>query len=50
VPTYNAKYGPRPIGYGSDNAILLEIGKPLISDVWMPVLDGITSHAYNIGK
>lgn len=46
VSSYNAKYGPKPIGYGPVNAELKEVGKPSMYNVWMPVLEGITSHSY----
>lgn len=48
VPTWNAKYGPRPLGYGPDSTIPKEIGVKDKSKVWIPVLEGITSHEYNI--
>jgi hypothetical protein len=48
VPTYNSKYGPRPIGYGMDNATLLEIGKTVEHNVWIPVLVGITDDKYSV--
>lgn len=48
VPTYNAKYGPPPIGYGGEHATLKEIGVPAIDKVWIPVLEGITDDEYNV--
>lgn len=48
VPTWNAKYGPRPLGYGSDSTIPKEIGKNDMYKIWIPVLAGITSHEYNV--
>lgn len=48
VEAYNAKYGPKPIGYGPDDAELMEVGKPNIEKVWIPVLRGITSDPYNV--
>lgn len=50
VPTWNAKYGPRPIGYGCDSTIPKEIGVPDTSTVWIPILEGITSHEYKINN
>lgn len=47
VPTWNSKYGPKPIGYGSPNTELKEIGKPAIFNVWIPVLEGLTDDEYN---
>jgi hypothetical protein len=49
VPLWNSKYGPRPIGYGiKDSTKLKEIGMPATGTVWIPVLEGVTSHAYNV--
>lgn len=48
VPMWNAKYGPKPIGYGSEDTKLKEIGVPSICKIWIPVLKGITNHEYNI--
>jgi len=48
VPTYNSKYGPKPIGYGGEDAELKEIGTPSTHSIWMPVLEGITSHGYKV--
>lgn len=46
---YNRKYGPRPIGNGTDDAILLDPENPIeIGEVWIPVLSGLTSHEYNV--
>lgn len=50
IRMHNAKYGPRPYGYGSDNAKLLKVGEPNIHSYWVPVLEGITSHPYNVVK
>jgi hypothetical protein len=47
IEVHNRKYGPRPIGYGSANAILLTIDTPNIYYYWVPVLQGLTQHAYN---
>jgi hypothetical protein len=46
VPLWNSKYGPRPLGYGSDSTIPKEIGVPAKSTVWLPVLEGVTNHEY----
>lgn len=48
VPKWNSKYGPPPIGYGSERTKLKEIGSPSIERVWMPVLEGITDDEYNV--
>jgi hypothetical protein len=48
VPTWNAKYGPRPLGNGPDSTVSKQIGVKEINTVWIPVLTGITSHEYNI--
>ena len=48
VKTFNSKYGPKPIGYGPDDAKLMEVGKPNIEKVWVPILRGITSDPYNV--
>jgi hypothetical protein len=48
VPTWNAKYGPRPIGNGSENTIPKEIGVNDKRKVWVPILAGITSHEYKV--
>jgi hypothetical protein len=48
VPTWNAKYGPRPIGNGCASTIPKEIGIKDKHTVWIPVLAGITSHEYNV--
>lgn len=48
VEEHNSFYGPRPYGYGTDDAELLEVGKPHIMNVWIPVLSGITSDEYNV--
>lgn len=50
VDAWNHKYGPKPIGYGTDDAELMEVGKPNIETTWIPVLRGITSHPYNVNK
>lgn len=50
VESFNSKYGPKPIGYGPDDAKLMEVGKPNIEKVWVPVLRGITSHPYNVTR
>ena len=47
---YNAKYGPRPYGYGPDDAELLKVGEPNIHTAWIPVLEGITTHPYSVTK
>ena len=48
VPIYNKKYAPKPIGYGPDWAQTLEVGKPVMRTEWIPVLEGITDHEYNV--
>lgn len=48
VQKWNAKYGPRPIGYGSDSTKLKEVGVHGIDTVWIPVLEGITDDEYNV--
>lgn len=48
VKEYNAKYGPKPIGFGPTNAELMEVGKSNIEKVWVPVLRGITTDPYNV--
>jgi hypothetical protein len=48
VPTWNAKYGPKPLGYGSDSTIPKKIGVSPTYKVWIPILEGITSHEYKI--
>ena len=50
VKMHNAKYGPRPYGYGPDNAELLKVGQLNKSTVWIPVLEGITTHPYKVNK
>ena len=50
VEMHNKKYGPRPIGYGPENAELLEVGKPRKVTYWIPVLEGCTNHPYNVTK
>jgi len=47
---HNKKYGPRPYGYGPDNAKLLKVGELSKSTVWIPVLEGITTHPYKVNK
>ena len=48
VKVYNAKYGPKPIGYGPDNAKLLVVGEKNIGTAWVPILNGVTSDEYNV--
>jgi len=50
VEKYNHNYGPRPIGYGSENAKLMKVGQPNVEKVWIPVLRGITSDPYSVSK
>ena len=50
VNMHNAKYGPRPYGHGPDNAKLLKVGEPNKHSVWIPVLEGVTTHPYNVTK
>lgn len=50
VKLYNEKYGPRPIGYGPDNAKLLKVGGKNTEPVWIPVLAGITTDEYKVNK
>jgi hypothetical protein len=50
VKMHNAKYGPRPYGYGPDNAKLLKVGELSKSTVWIPVLEAITTHPYKVNK
>ena len=48
VEKYNAKYGPKPIGYGPKGAKLMHVGeKYMESTVKIPILEGITSDEYN---
>lgn len=46
IKSYNSKYGPRPIGYGSKDAKLMRVGEPNIETMWVPILLGITSDEY----
>ena len=46
----NSLYGPRPYGYGPDNAKLMKVGEPNIVSIWIPVLEGITDREYKIIK
>jgi hypothetical protein len=48
VDTYNKKYAPSPIGHGPSWAETLEVGKPVMRTVWIPVLEGVTDHEYNV--
>lgn len=50
VEMHNKTYGPHPIGYGPDNAPLLEVGKPNIQTHWIPILEGVTTHPYKVTK
>ena len=50
VKERNSIYGPRPYGYGGEDAKLMEVGEPNIYNIWIPVLMGITSHPYNVVK
>lgn len=50
VKMYNAKYGPRPYGYGPDDAELMKVGEPNIHKIWIPILEGITTHPYSVAK
>ena len=50
VKEHNSIYGPRPYGYGQDDAELLKVGEPNIHTVWIPVLEGITTHPYDVTK
>lgn len=48
VECYNSKYGPKPIGYGAEDAPLMEVGKQETVLCWMPIMLGITDDPYNI--
>ena len=48
VENHNSIYGPRPYGYGSDDAKLMKVGEPNIQTIWVPVLEGITSDEYKV--
>ena len=50
VKEHNSKYGPRPIGYGGEDAKLMKVGEKNIETCWVPVLMGITSDEYNVSK
>lgn len=50
VKLYNEKYGPKPIGYGPDDARLMKVGEKNIETVWIPVLAGITTDEYKVNK
>ena len=50
VDMYNKKYGPRPIGYGPEDAKLMVVGEPYKITYWKPVLVGCTHHPYNVIK
>lgn len=39
-----------PIGYGPDDAELMEVGAPNIEKVWIPILRGITTDPYSVRK
>lgn len=48
VQKWNAKYGPRPLGYGRDSTIPKEVGVNPTYNVWIPILEGITDHSYKV--
>lgn len=48
IEAWNHKYGPEPIGHGLEDAELMEVGKPNIETMWVPILRGITSHPYSV--
>ena len=50
VEHYNSKYGPRPIGYGDENAKLMKVGEKHTEKFWVPILLGLTSHEYSVNK
>lgn len=50
VEEHNSFYGPRPYGYGPEWAKLMVVGEPNMTKIWIPVLEGITSHPYNVTK
>ena len=50
VKLYNEKYGPKPIGYGPDDAKLMKVGDKNIETVWIPVLAGVTTDEYKVNK
>ena len=50
VKEHNSFYGPPPFGYGDENAKLMVVGEKNVSKIWIPVLEGITSHPYNVTK
>lgn len=50
VEAHNSKYGPRPIGYGPENAKLMKVGEKNMETLWVPILLGITTDEYNVKK
>ena len=50
VKSHNSFYGSRPYGYGPELAKLMTVVEPNMTKIWIPVLDGITSHTYNVTK
>lgn len=48
IREYNEAYGPCPYGYGPDNAELMKAGEVHKTKVWIPILQGLTNHPYNI--
>lgn len=51
IQLHNEKYGPPPIGYGSPDAKLYEKGTTTtVYNIWVPVLAGLTGHAWNVRK
>lgn len=49
VNKYNAKYGPKPIGF-PESAKLLNVDDLDETEVWIPVLHGLTNDEYNVKK
>ena len=48
IEKYNSKYGPRPYGYGPDDAKLMKVGEKNIHIIFVPILEGITDDKYNV--
>lgn len=50
VEEHNSYYGPKPYGYGPDDAKLMKVGEPNIISIWVPVLQGITDREYKVNE
>jgi hypothetical protein len=46
--TAHGPYGPRPIGYGPDDAELKNPDEKPKDTVWIPILEGLTNDEYCI--